>query len=247
MTYNPNKVREVLNGITPEEEFDDDDDSVFYRRQAKEMLLERNRPKRPSALREANEPRRDEQGRFVKGTSGNRLGRRPKSPYAKSELAMFVNTLVDVTRNGKTEAMTRKLAFMEKVYSEAMNGRVTAIRLFQEWVVQEREERMQAMDMLRSLMARHDGPNGDVWSAQELRLRDELITALSLGMDSTSRWRNMDHARSARRRRLKEGKAAEADAAAMEEKWEAKRAARRARDAARRAAKKSGGSDGGEA
>ena len=62
MTYNHNKVREVLNGITPEEEFDDDDDSVFYRRQAKEMLLERNRPKRPSALREANEPRRDEQG-----------------------------------------------------------------------------------------------------------------------------------------------------------------------------------------
>ena len=152
-----------------------------------------------------------------------------------------------MTRNGLTEKISREEAFLQMLFTQALAGKVSAMRMIEKKIEAWHARQTEVRDFYRYLMDKHSGPYAVPWTPQELRLRDQIMEALSLGMDSTSRWRNMDHARSARRRRLKERKATEAEAVAMEEKWEAKRAARRARDAARRAAKKSNGSEGGDA
>lgn len=222
MAFDP-KIARIMSS-SDDDEFSDNPDAQ-YRARAKWMLLNRDRPRRPRLQLQG--PQRDERGRFLKGVTGNRLGRRPKIKFAKSEPVIFFNTLIDLNRNGETVQVTREEAFFEKVYALAMSGKATAMRMIHDRIAQNRQEQTEARFMLRDLVETYLSPGGEPPDGRILRIIDELIDAITLGNNPMSRARNMDIGRSVRRRRLKERKAAEAEAAEKEAARTARRAARK--------------------
>ena len=222
MAFDP-KIARIMSS-TDDDEFSDDPDAED-RARAKWMLLNRDRPRGPR--REPEGPQRDEHGRFVKGVTGNPLGRRPRIKFAKSEPAMFFNTQIELNRNGETVQVSREEAFLEKTFALAMAGRATAMRMIDNQIARNRAEQLEARYMLRYLYETYMTPGGEPPDGRVLRIIDELVDAITLGDNPRARALNRDHARSFRRRRLKARKAAEAEAAEKAAARAARRAARK--------------------
>jgi hypothetical protein len=96
---------------------------------------------------------RDENGRWLKGVSGNHNGRpRKLSQVDFGELERFKNTVIEVpTPDGRRVLMTRQAAIQERLYASAMKGNVHAqiylARRFEKYM-QDRAELTARLDAL---------------------------------------------------------------------------------------------------
>jgi hypothetical protein len=72
-------------------------------------------------------PKRDAQGRWMKGSTGNPNGRPPKLPrLSQSDPFIFAQTLMPLKINGETVELTQREAVTKKLLESALKGSVQA-------------------------------------------------------------------------------------------------------------------------
>ncbi len=84
-----------------------------------------------------DKPTRDAKGRWLPGYCPNPEGRPKKKPKVfldQSDIRVFGQTMINITVNGQTEWMERRTALNNKIFEDAMKGKVSMQRfLYQEF------------------------------------------------------------------------------------------------------------------
>ena len=111
-------------------------------------------------------PTRDARGRWLKGHCPNPKGRPPKKvdpSYDPSDVWYFARTAIEVRANGQIELMDRRTALLNKMFEDAMKGKVTNQRFLYNEFERNHERLTLARQKYQQLMAEWviDNPDCD--------------------------------------------------------------------------------------
>ena len=105
---------------------------------------------------------RDAHGRWQKGHCPNPKGR-PKirrTTLSESDIYRFKNTLVEFRTNRGTETKTREAVLLNKIFADAMNGKVSAQRMMMKEFKTVEEDQADLRAMLLKLHTQWFPPGG---------------------------------------------------------------------------------------
>jgi len=124
-------------------------------------------------------PGRDTKGRVLPGFTCNPHGRPKKQRLDKSDPFIFGNTLIDIRMNGKTETMTRREALQNKLFENAMQGKVSAQRLLEKRFKEAEDIRAAAYSRLYEFLDRTEFDPDSV-SDEDIVHMHQLMSMLEL-------------------------------------------------------------------
>jgi len=124
-------------------------------------------------------PDRDSKGRILPGHTGNPKGRPEKRPPLDlSSPLLFANTLISIKKEGKTVEMTRREALINKMFEQAVQGKVTPMRILWNVFQEERKVLQEAQQRVQETLHRHS--LGMDISDQEWMSAMRIIEAMDL-------------------------------------------------------------------